>query len=183
MKFTFIRHGQTDAVLFNLICGGAWDVPLNSNGRAESQELALVLKKAETKYTTIIASPSLRTKETAEIIAELLRLPIIYSNAFDEQNLGLWEKQPVRQNPFFSIRPNPPAGEPYQEFSDRIRIGITELINKYSHNNFLLISHGLVWREICEQLKLKYVPAQRCLPYEVSCSSEQWSYTTFFANE
>lgn len=68
---TLVRHGQTDWNLARRI-QGTTDIPLNETGRADARAAAARLRDAT--HHTIYASPLLRARETAEIIAAELGL-------------------------------------------------------------------------------------------------------------
>jgi len=68
---TLVRHGQTDWNLDRRI-QGTTDIPLNETGRADARAAAAHLR--ESTHHTIYASPLLRARETAEIIAAELGL-------------------------------------------------------------------------------------------------------------
>jgi len=72
MNVYFIRHGQSEGNL-NKIHQGL-DVPLSEKGKKQAVLVAKRLKNVN--VDVIYASPYLRTKQTAEIIAKELNLPI-----------------------------------------------------------------------------------------------------------
>jgi|688.fasta_scaffold342916_1 broad specificity phosphatase PhoE len=71
----FIRHGQTDWNKKGLGQGQEADIPLNDEGREQVRKSALYLKKyriVDKNFDCIMASPMKRTKESAEIIKNVI---------------------------------------------------------------------------------------------------------------
>ena len=68
---TLVRHGQTDWNLERRIQGST-DIPLNETGRGHAQDAAALLR--DTEHHAIYASPLVRARQTADIIADALGL-------------------------------------------------------------------------------------------------------------
>ncbi|XGW00631.1 MAG: histidine phosphatase family protein [Leptolyngbya sp. BL-A-14] len=88
-RFLLVRHGETNWNRDKRFQGQI-DVPLNENGRAQSQQAAEFLKSIAIDYA--VTSPMLRPKETAEII--LQHHPDVSLDLEDnlkEISHGLWE--------------------------------------------------------------------------------------------
>ncbi len=89
VRLLLVRHGETEwnrQTRFQ----GQIDVPLNDNGRSQSQKAGAFLKDVGIDFA--VSSPMLRPKETAEII--LQQHPGIKLELFDglrEIGHGLWE--------------------------------------------------------------------------------------------
>lgn len=96
--FYFIRHGQMDWNLYHKNTGFA-DPSLNETGRDQAKEAANLLKGYP--LDLIISSPLLRAKETAEIIAERLKIPIKYNGDLQECYWGSMQGQPCDED-FYS---------------------------------------------------------------------------------
>jgi isoleucyl-tRNA synthetase len=66
----FIRHGETDHNLAQIMNGGDVDTPLNTTGKKQAQEAGKIARLQGMKFDIIYSSPLSRASETAEIIAE-----------------------------------------------------------------------------------------------------------------
>ncbi|MGB3732949.1 histidine phosphatase family protein [Microbacterium sp.] len=86
---TLVRHGQTDWNLARRI-QGATDIPLNETGRADARTAAEALRGGD--YDAIYASPLVRARETAQIIARELSLPEpVLTRGMREREFGVAE--------------------------------------------------------------------------------------------
>jgi len=96
---TFVRHGETD---FNKngILQGHLNIPLNSKGRSQAEEVGKQLAR-DTPINLIITSDLDRAYETATIIHDTISLsstiPIISTQLLRERNLGKLEGVDLRQ--------------------------------------------------------------------------------------
>jgi uncharacterized phosphatase len=89
MRLALVRHGQTDWNL-NGLMQGRTDIPLNATGRAQAGAAAALLDRAE--WDVVVSSTLGRARETAEILARGLGLPV--AGAYDdlvEQDFGAAE--------------------------------------------------------------------------------------------
>lgn len=73
VTLAFIRHGQTDWNRDGLLQGSS-DIPLNETGRRQAREAERMLE--QWSWDAIVSSPLSRARETAEIVAEGLALPL-----------------------------------------------------------------------------------------------------------
>jgi broad specificity phosphatase PhoE len=87
MLFYLVRHGAK-AVRPEILSGRAPGVHLSAQGQA--QALWVTAQLAHAGIARIIASPRERAKETAEPLADRLRLRIEESPAIDEMDVGAW---------------------------------------------------------------------------------------------
>ncbi|NJL83269.1 MAG: histidine phosphatase family protein [Chloroflexaceae bacterium] len=89
LRLLLVRHGETDwnrASRFQ----GTQDIPLNDNGRAQSERAAAFLK--DVKLDFALSSPLLRPKETAQIILQYHPGVGLTTNPeLVEIGHGLWE--------------------------------------------------------------------------------------------
>ena len=71
--FWYLRHGETDWNARGLSQGNV-DVPLNALGLAQAREAAASLRGQGIR--SVVASPLSRARDTAEIVADALGLPV-----------------------------------------------------------------------------------------------------------
>lgn len=88
-----IRHGQTEWNLLGRGQGQEADIPINDTGKEDARKTGEYLKQFRAKdkpFDAIYASPMLRAKETAEIIANIINYdqPIIYMDNLKERKHG-----------------------------------------------------------------------------------------------
>ena len=72
--FYLFRHGQTDMNAAGRWQGRGIDLPLNETGREQARELAAALTPAALEV--VFSSPLKRAVQTAQIVAEILRIPV-----------------------------------------------------------------------------------------------------------
>ena len=152
-RLWLVRHGQTDWNLTGRWQGQAPDAPgLNETGYA--QALALYEQLKEIKISAIYSSDLLRARQTAELIAEPLGLPVTLEPRLREINLGVWEGMPSEEikanfpkelasrarNPFHERAPN---GESPREVAERVFMAINEIVNKHRDEFVLIVAHGI----------------------------------------
>ncbi|HLZ18080.1 MAG TPA: 6-phosphofructo-2-kinase/fructose-2,6-bisphosphatase [Smithellaceae bacterium] len=172
-----VRHAQTDYNLEDRIGG---DPDLTPKGAGQAKALGHFF--AGRKISYIFTSMKLRTRKTAEAIAELQRnCRIIALKEFDEINAGVCEGMTYaeieRQMPeVFRLREANkydyayPEGESYAKMRARIEDGIKKsfFLNR-SSDNILIVGHQAVNRMILshflyrrkEDVPYIYVPQDR----------------------
>lgn len=99
MKLYLIRHGET---VWNHLhkMQGQMDIPLNDYGIELAEKTAEGMK--EIRFDRIFASPLIRAKKTAEILAERSGIPVETDERLKEISFGIGEGSDVndaRQNP------------------------------------------------------------------------------------
>jgi probable phosphoglycerate mutase len=148
--FLLIRHGETNYNKTMHLPGRLPNVHLNKKGRQQARSLADTLAKAPIK--AIYSSPLERTLETAEPLAEALKLEIIPMPGLLETDCGEWQGQSVkklrRQKIWQSIQQHPslfhfPGGEAIVECQHRMVQVLESLRLKYSPQDVLVcFSHA-----------------------------------------
>lgn len=154
-KIYFVRHGQTKANKEGLLIG-QWDIPLNDTGKQQAKNAGLILKnKTEIKkIDCIIASPLIRTMQTAKSISQITGVKkIITNNDIMERDEGDWEKKsywevrdtdPKKYYKWlsdpFNIRP--PKGESVADLKKRVLKFEKYVLNNFKGKNIIVVSHS-----------------------------------------
>lgn len=149
-KYFVMRHGEAE----NNVLGIHSSNPnINHLTELGKKEVATTAKHLKTKkITKIFSSPYLRTKETAELVAELLGYPkenIIYDDRIRELEFGDFSDRPMaeywdytsKQKWLFDTKN--PGGESYQEAKNRMGNFLYEINQQNKNENILIVSHGL----------------------------------------
>jgi len=143
-----IRHGESEANAARLTAGGEMDSPLNENGRAQATALAALIDTLPVKPDIIYHSNMSRARETAEILNAVLKLEIRPARDLREHEVGAWEGQPWDEVfPLILKKIDPPGGESFSVFGERIRRAMEEICAR-NHRLPLLVAHGGVFHAI-----------------------------------
>lgn len=151
MKIFLIRHGQDD----DSVRGGWSNSALTETGILQSEELAdeLLYNLSYYNIGRIFSSDILRARQTAEIIAEKLGLPVEYLTEFKEVNNGdlagldnriAESKYPNMYWRNMAWEEHYPNGESPCEFYNRVNDAWRSLLQSLAgyDKNALLITHG-----------------------------------------
>ena len=85
---TFLRHGESVGNLENRHQGHA-DFPLTEKGRAQAHTLARCWQVEGVTFDRAVSSPLLRARETAEIVCNVLSIPLEFEPGWMEINNGM----------------------------------------------------------------------------------------------
>ena len=138
-----VRHGHTN---WNnkKITMGRKDIPLNELGIEEAYNTSKMLE--DCTFDLIICSPLKRAKQTASIINKNRNNKIIFDNRIMERNLGDLEGKPYtsNNNQIWDINLNIDSDniETMEEFKNRVYSFLEDIINRYSNQDILLVTHG-----------------------------------------
>lgn len=146
-----VRHGQTDWNLEGRL-QGQLDTPLNDTGMDQARKLADEL--ADKKFCALYSSDSMRARQTAEIIAGRVNLPIKFDRRLREISQGqfegmLFSEVAQKFNSALTDRTrNPvhsrlPGGESVAELNARFKEAIDEIACAHPDEPVLVAAHGL----------------------------------------
>jgi 2,3-bisphosphoglycerate-dependent phosphoglycerate mutase len=143
------RHGETDWNRERRFQGHA-DPPLNEVGREQAGQLARELAGSE--VTAVYASPLARARETAEIVAAALALPVETRDALREVDVGSWqgltrdeieERFPTGFRRWLvDFSHGWDGGESYDELGRRVVADLLELAERHPDERVLVVTHG-----------------------------------------
>ena len=145
--FVFVRHGESIGNAQSRWQGQS-DYELTEKGRAQARALAARWKSEKMKFDLIITSPLVRAKETAEIIASAVGVPVEYDPILLERHIGEIEgmtAEEVRKRPQPSyVTPyDPIGGEGEGDWALFLRAGqaLHSLLRRPA-GSYLIVSHG-----------------------------------------
>ncbi|WP_051378041.1 histidine phosphatase family protein [Derxia gummosa] len=165
MRLYMARHGQTDLNAQQRFQGTS-DPPLNAEGIAQAEALALRLPPG---LTRIVASPLRRAHQTAAIVAARHGLPVLLMEGFRERAYGVFEglcreEIEARYPELWARRiarhwdDGPPGGETMRAAVERVRAALDALAAEHAGETVLLVAHGFVARAV--HLLLRELPPE-----------------------
>lgn len=145
-----MRHGVTEWNLAKRI-QGRQDVPLSNTGRDQIFSTAQVLQNIEVSFSVLIASPLQRAKESAEIMASVLNVPVRLEPTFTERGFGVLEglTKPEWEHVTNGINPEQIGDgaygtESFATLEQRLTTGIKHLRTTYAGKQILVVTHGSI---------------------------------------
>jgi probable phosphoglycerate mutase len=144
----FLRHGSHDR-LEHVLCGRMPGVTLSQRGREEAR--AAGVRLAGESLAALYASPMTRTRETAELAAEALGLPVRIADELMEIDYGEWTgatfealKSDPRWRAWNAARgvSRAPGGESLLEVQARVRSFVDRARLAHPDQRIAAVSHG-----------------------------------------
>lgn len=142
-----MRHGEAWSNVHNILDKGTnTDNHLTEKGIEQARASAETLVDA--KVDMIVASPIIRGKETAEVAASILNVPILFDERLREYNMGVFDGK-SRDEYFASLEGSFVAsstrvkgGETHEEMMHRALAVISDLEKKHEGKTILIVTHG-----------------------------------------
>lgn len=157
-----VRHGENLANVQRLFSHRLVDHPLNEKGILQAQQTAHYF--ADRQIDEIYASPLKRARQTAEIIAERLMLPVVVMENFRELNPGSLEAQPpspenwafhddiVRRWLAGEHDACFPDGDDYHRLWGRMRAGIEQVVAGKHGKRIIIVGHAGIFKYTLKSL-------------------------------
>ncbi len=150
-SYYLLRHGRNiHQTELKDICYG-WpddDIPCKLDEVGIKQAILAGEKLKDFNIDLIFSSPVLRTKQTAEIVANILGITTIcFDKRLRDMNWGVFAGGPKqRVYEYYSERDlmydAPEKGESWSELQKRVVSVIKDIEGEYKNKNVLIVSHG-----------------------------------------
>ncbi|QDX82811.1 histidine phosphatase family protein [Denitratisoma sp. DHT3] len=156
------RHGETDWNQQGILQGWT-DVLLNPLGRRQARAMAGSFNHQG--FSAVWSSPLMRARETAEIVAPLIRLSFPkFHNGLMERHFGVFQGVPKAELAEFNpvvlqliLKRNPDGyfegGESMDEFADRVLGALADIGSAHDGQRVLVITHGWVMDVVTRHIK------------------------------
>ncbi len=162
-RLLLVRHGETDYNVQTRFQGQN-DVELNDHGKQQAKALGEHL--AQETIHSVFSSDLVRAHQTTKIITARKEREVILDQRLREMDFGDWEgltyaeieqnypdELTVWQDDLMST--SPPGGETLKKFSGRVNLAVKDIIQSYTDQNVLIVSHGGVLQVIlCQAIGL-----------------------------
>ena len=173
--FYFLRHGETT---WNAAgkTQGQLNSPLSDKGHTQARAAGEALKSEP--IGRILASPLDRAFHTAEAVAAHHGIEIEPDPELMECHLGVHQGEPHGDwlAEYFRGEYDPPGGETFQEFCERVWAAMQRAVSKGP--NTLIVAHGGLW--IAARTYVSVDPdlprMPNALPLHVTPASGMWSH-------
>ena len=156
-KLILLRHGESENNVKDIKAGQLEGYPLTKKGIKQVEDAAEILKKE--KIDIVISSPIFRTKQTADIVNNVLKIERIEDERIKEYDFGSWNghssddlfcKENEIYQKFKKLKNDEEKynlkfggdGESRQEIEERVRKFTEEVTEKYAGKNVLVVGHG-----------------------------------------
>jgi probable phosphoglycerate mutase len=135
-----VRHGETDWNADGRLQGQT-DRPLSDYGRRQSRQLADEL--ADEEIEAIYASDLARARETANIVADRLRLPVTLDPDLQERDWGTWEGLTAAERERVEL-----VGESTEAHQERTLRALGRIAERFPGGRILVVTHGGSMRRV-----------------------------------
>jgi isoleucyl-tRNA synthetase len=147
-NYYVVRHGEANSNVEDIFdCKDAETNHLTEKGKGQVLDLIKDLKGLN--IDLIVSSPFLRTRETSQIISEMLGVKVITDERLREGDVGIYNGWKIKDylekhanGTFLKLDFRPEGGETHQEIQNRMMSAVCEYEKKLQGKNILFVSHG-----------------------------------------
>jgi broad specificity phosphatase PhoE len=170
-KFIMVRHGESEGNRERRFTISA-EVGLTDLGVEQAYDVARRIARLF-RPRIIVSSPFRRARQTSEIIAGELNLPIEIVFDLHERDLGCLKghsyddlRALVLKDPSYDPARGwswkPEGGESYEDVRKRVMAAVVQLLGRYPQDEIVIVSHGgvmlSVWADITGQWHGAHLP-------------------------
>ena len=147
-----IRHGEAVSNVQPIVGGMRGDIGLTPRGVAQAERLRdRLASTGEIAADVLISSTLPRARETAEIIAPALGLPILWDDDVQEMRPGVAdgmsldefrEKFGIPSTTREPFRPLAPGGENWGQFMLRVATALDRIARQHRDKSVVIVCHG-----------------------------------------
>jgi probable phosphoglycerate mutase len=151
-SLVLIRHGEAEANVTQIVGGPRGDTGLTARGRTQAERLRDRLAATrEIEAHVLLASTLPRARQTAEILAPALGLPITLDDELHElrpgeaDGLSMLDAMARFGMPDFARapeRPVSPGGESWSAFMARVAAAIARITEAHEGKTIVAVTHG-----------------------------------------
>jgi probable phosphoglycerate mutase len=171
-----LRHAAHD-LAGRALAGRMEGLGLNAQGLQQAHDLAEALQRYG--IAALYSSPQLRTRQTAQPLAQRLGLSVAIAPEFDEIDFGDWTGKSIEelrgQGPAWldwverRSGATPPGGEPFAQVQRRAAEGVERLRQLHPDGVVLVVSHADVIKAvIATHLRLSLDHLEQ---FDIGCGS------------
>lgn len=151
-----LRHGQTDWNI-DLRLQGSSDIPLNETGINQATVAGSTLSRAD--WDVIIASPLSRARDTAQIVAQQLAMPVVIVPELVERSFGVAEGFSHSEwRKMYEANEHIEGLESIEVLKSRCELLLQLIATEYDGLRVLAISHGALIRKVLRIVSDNQVP-------------------------
>lgn len=150
-----VRHGVTAHTAAKRFSGGlaSSNPPLVEEGRAQVRATADWLRPLGGEVAAVVTSPVRRTRESAEILAAELAVPLVEEPGFAEMEFGAWDgltfgevREQYRADldawlGSMDAVAGGPGGESFRGVEKRVLAGLHRVLDAYRGRTVVVVSH------------------------------------------
>lgn len=168
------RHGETDWNRTGRWQGWA-DPPLNETGRAQARELAEQLRTIP--FDAVYSSDLRRAHETAAIVAEPHRVPVVTEPGLREIDVGSWSGLTWSEIDEKFPHGRRPDGETREQHAARVLAAVEAIARDNPGHRILLVTHGGTMRALHGHLSDEPIhPVANCSVLELHFRDDRLAY-------
>lgn len=188
-KITLLRHGLSVGNQKGIVQGQK-DYPLSEDGAEQTHALLRYWKQHDVCFDGIVASPLLRAKQTAEIIASDMNLPIELDEVWYERHSGDAEGRPYSDVKLeYADQPQDTSYDPMFETGESrwdlfIRAAnAMQLLIRRPAGSYLVVSHGAILGAAIHTVLGVHPPPGRACPIRIGFDNTGYAVLEYDTDE